>query len=140
MTEGTDALDVPVRAVMSRPVERIDADASVVEAAERLATGDIGSLIVGEIVGIVTESDVVESVGDGRRASRTPVRAVMSAPVVTVTANATLGTAVDRMNDRGLKRLPVTDEGEVVGIVTTTDVIAALAPDLAEIHDLFAEE
>jgi CBS domain-containing protein len=140
VTEGTDALDAPVRAVMSRPVERIDAGASVAEAAGRLATDDIGSLIVGEVVGIVTESDVVESVSDGRRASRTPVRAVMSAPVVTVTADATLRTAIDRMNDRNLKKLPVTDGGEVVGIVTTTDVIAALAPDLQELRDLLARE
>jgi len=52
----------PVREVMRSPVEQISPEAAVVEAAERLRDGDVGSLVVvhgGEPVGIITESDVV---------------------------------------------------------------------------------
>jgi CBS domain-containing protein len=64
----------------------------------------------------------------------------MSAPLVTVPASATLRQVTERMDSHRVKHLPVVEDGEVVGIVTSTDVVAALAPNLDEIVRLFAGE
>ena len=114
----------PVREIMSSPVERIEADASITDAAARLAEAHVGSLVVGTgvIEGIVTESDIVRAVGEGRDLDSTPVSAVASDPVVTIRPHETVRTAGERMGHNGVKKLPVTEDGEPVGIVTTTDL------------------
>jgi CBS domain-containing protein len=73
------------------------------------------------IEGVVTETDVVASVA---RATdpETPITEVMSSPVVTVRPTESIGTAGRRMAKNGVKKLPVTEKGDPVGIVTTTDL------------------
>ncbi|EMA00724.1 CBS domain-containing protein [Haloarcula vallismortis] len=114
-----------VREIMRTPVETISPDAPVIEAARRLRDEDIGSLVVesdGDCVGIITESDVVAVAaveGDTRALS---VSDVMAETLVTVTPDADIETAVERLRTNNVKKLPVVEDGELVGIVTTTDI------------------
>jgi signal-transduction protein with cAMP-binding, CBS, and nucleotidyltransferase domain len=117
-------LHVSVAEIMSTPVETIDRDRPVSAAARSLYDDRIGSLMVeadGEIAGIVTETDVVGVVARGEPHS-TPVSEVASESLVTIERTARVEEAAERMARHGIKKLPVTDEGTVVGIVTTTDV------------------
>jgi len=113
-----------VEDVMTRPVARIDAGEPAAAAAERLYDNRIGSVIVeedGEAVGIVTETDLVGVLArDDPRT--TPVGEIASEPLVTVGRSTRIAAAAERMRRRTIKKLPVTDDGEVVGIVTTTDI------------------
>ena len=115
--------DANLATLMSSPVETVAADASMAEAARLLDAKGIGSLVVGEgrIDGIVTETDVVSAVGEERDTS-TPVSALMSDPVVTARPSETLHAAAERMGQNGVKKLPIVERGEPVGIVTTTDL------------------
>jgi acyl dehydratase/CBS domain-containing protein len=116
---------IDVREVMETPVATTSPDASVREAARRLSEAGIGSLVVcrdGEPVGIVTEADLTQLLADGDDAAATTVADVMSTPLVTVDADADIADAATRMRDERIKRLPVVADGEVVGIVTTTDL------------------
>jgi acyl dehydratase/CBS domain-containing protein len=111
--------------VMDEAVTTIGPDASVLDAVGRLHGGDIGSVVVvddGRVVGIVTESDVVAVVADGRDPASCPVEECMSAPVHTVPPDATIVEAARRLRDNRIKKLPVCAGGELVGIVTTTDL------------------
>jgi len=119
MTEET-----PVSEVMSSPVETVDADATIDEVARVFAEEGVGSLVVGDEVidGIITEYDVVKSVGEGRDPSATSVADLMSEPVVTIRPTDTVEEAGNRMGNNGVKKLPVTEDGRPVGIVTTTDL------------------
>ena len=116
---------LPVREIMRTPVKTISPDAPVIEAAQRLRDEDIGSLVVeddGSCVGIITESDIVAvtaAEGDTRALS---VSDVMTETLLTVTPDADIGTAVDRLRTNNVKKLPVVDDGSLVGIVTTTDL------------------
>lgn len=116
--------EIPVDEIMSSPVERIDTDQSIAEAAARLAEAHVGSLVCGEdiIEGIVTETDIVRAVGEERDLSSTPVSEIASDPVVTIRPHESVRTAGERMGHNGVKKLPVTEDGEPVGIVTTTDL------------------
>lgn len=119
------SLDATVEEVMTRPVARIDADEAVSVAARRLFDDRIGSLLVeenDEVVGIVTETDVVGLVGRDDPRS-TPVGEVASRSLVTIERSARLEEAAERMKRHTIKKLPVTDDdGTVVGVVTTTDI------------------
>ena len=141
---GMTEPDTTVEALMTTPVESVEPDATLAEAARVLDAEGIGSLVVGEdrLDGILTESDVVSAVG-GELDPATPVADLMTDPVVTVRPNETLRTAAERMGHNGVKKLPVVEAGTAVGIVTTTDlalhlptfqVTMAHRPE-ADIHD-----
>lgn len=109
---------------MSSPVRTIASDRTITEAASILDTENIGSLVVGEdiVTGIITEADIVRAVGQGRDLGTTPVSEIMSEPVVTIRPNEAVHVAGERMGHNTVKKLPVTEDGEPLGIVTTTDL------------------
>jgi acyl dehydratase/predicted transcriptional regulator len=126
---------IPVEDVATRPAETVDADATVGAAAARLAESPAGSLVVtdaGEPVGIVTESDFVDAFAAGTDAG-TAVRGVMSTPLVTVQAGEQVETAAELARDHGVKKLPVLDGADLVGVVTTTDLSYYL-PELSRLR------
>jgi CBS domain-containing protein len=105
----------------------IDADASVFEAVERMVEKNVGSLLVtegGEITGIVTERDYLRRVTlEGREERETPVREIMSSPLIVVTPETTIDECMALMTDRRIRHLPVVEEGEVVGLVSIGDLV-----------------
>lgn len=109
---------------MSSPVRTITSDRTITEAASILDEENIGALVVGEDIvrGIITEADIVRAVGEGRDLGATPVSEIMSEPVVTIRPNEAVHVAGERMGHNTVKKLPVTEDGEPLGIVTTTDL------------------
>ncbi|WP_324759353.1 CBS domain-containing protein [Haloarcula sp. GH36] len=118
-------VDLPVRDIMNTPARTVTAETAIVEAAARLRDEGIGSLVVqsdGENVGIITESDIVAvtaAEGDTRQLT---VGDVMSTALVTIGPDATVEEAVERLRTHGIKKLPVVEDGTLLGIVTTTDI------------------
>ena len=108
-------------------VFEIDADASVFEAVERMVEMNIGSLLVtegGEITGIVTERDYLRRVTlEGRSERETPVREIMSSPLIVVSPQTTIDACMALMTDQRIRHVPVVDGGEVVGIVSIGDLV-----------------
>jgi CBS domain-containing protein/acyl dehydratase len=116
---------ITVEEVMTTPVRTVRPDESAHAAATRLHDHDIGSLVVcdnGEPVGIVTDADMTGLIADGQDADATPVSEFMSSPLVSVPADSPVEDAAARMREHTIKRLPVVDDGELVGVVTTTDL------------------
>lgn len=114
-----------VREVMSRPVETVTRDVSAHEAASRLRAQDIGSLVVVEDevpVGIVTSTDFVSLVAAGGDGETVAVGDMMNENPVTVGATATLTVAAELLAEHEVTKLPVVEDGALVGIVTATDL------------------
>jgi signal-transduction protein with cAMP-binding, CBS, and nucleotidyltransferase domain len=135
----TEALDTPVREVMTRPLRTVESDLTAQRAAEIMVSEGIGSVVVAEPRGVVTKTDLVRGVQEGRDLERTPVSELMSRPLLTVDPTDDVQDVVNRMEDHGVKRLIVTSGSELVGIVTATDLAAALAVDLDAVIGLFAD-
>jgi CBS domain-containing protein len=116
--------ETPVSEIMSSPVRTITEDTTITEAATILAEEHIGSLVVGEdiICGIITETDIVRTVGRDIDPAETLVSDIMSEPVVTIRPHEAVHVAGERMGHNGVKKLPVTESGKPVGIITTTDL------------------
>ncbi len=128
-----------VQDVMVRDVVTIDADYSVKYAARMMNYFGISSLIVlskGEIVGILTERDVLTRVvAPGRDPEKVMAREVMSKPVIVVSPTMPLEDAVKIMFQRRIKKLPVVRKekkgSRLVGMLSLTDV-ARLQPQMME--------
>jgi len=125
-----------VKDLMSTNVFSIDSEASVKEAASKMAQQEIGSLVVteqGKPVGIVTERDLLSRVlALGRNAEATRIKMIMSKPLICGQPDMDVAEAARFMVGRNIKKLPITQEGRLVGIVTLTDLCAA-QPDMYEL-------
>lgn len=114
-----------VEEVMSEELDFIEPDASVQEAAKLLRSNDgRGSLLVkenNEIKGILTNSDIVNKYVAQERGER--VKDVMTLDLVTISPEKTIDEAALIMVKKGVERLPVMDDGELVGIVSANDII-----------------
>jgi CBS domain-containing protein len=113
-------------------VVTIDPSATVSTAATRMATENVGALVVVDDrkpVGIVTDRDLVLRVlAKNRLAAETEVRTVMTPNPVCVNADAPLEGAISRMKSNRFRRLVVVnDQQEVVGIVALDDIIELVA-------------
>ena len=108
-------------------VLEIEADATVLEAVERMVEANVGSLLVrdsGEITGIVTERDYLRRVTlEGRTETETKVGEIMSSPLIVVTPQTTIDECMALMTDRRIRHLPVVEGGEVVGVVSIGDLV-----------------
>jgi len=124
--------DTLVRDAMTTPMLTLDADTPVDEAADGMLEAGIKSVVVvGEACrpeGIFTSTDAVRVAADATPADETTVGAYMSTDVETVGPDDPLPVAARRMLDAGISHVPVTDaDGTGVGILTTTDLAAALS-------------
>lgn len=131
-----------VRDVMTAPAITIPADTPVKEGLKVLDEHRVTSLPVtdgeGRIVGIVSEADLLrDAVRHDDRTHMIPrqdlgdhparVQDVMSTLSMTVTSGTDLSEAVDLMTSTAVKSLPVVDEGQVVGVVSRSDIVHLLA-------------
>ncbi len=108
-------------------VRTIDASFTVHAAVALLAAYEIGALVVtegGRPVGIFSERDFArKGIIRGRRAHETLVREVMTAPLLTVTAEQSMEECMELMTARRIRHLPVMEGEELIGMVTIGDVV-----------------
>lgn len=101
--------------------------ATVFEAIEQMVESNCGSLLVFEeddVVGIFSERDYLRKIAlKGRTSKTTPVREVMTSPVVVCEASTEIDEALAMMTDRRIRHLPVVDDGQVVGVVSIGDLV-----------------
>ena len=111
-------------------------DAPVLEAIRLMADKYVGALLVMEGVnlrGIVSERDYARKVIlKGRSSKDTPVRDIMSAPVLTVGAHDTVNHCMKLVTDKRVRHLPVVENGMVVGVLSIGDLVKAVIEDQAE--------
>lgn len=120
-------MSLKVEDVMVEDVISVLEKVTVKEAAELMNQNEIGCLIVvknGKPVGIVTETDMVKRVILGSvDPEKTTVKKIMSIPLVVVSSHMSLEDASKIMRKRKIKKLPVIENGRLVGLVTTTDIV-----------------
>jgi len=122
-----DSEEILVKNVM-HSITCVDGSLPISEVAKLMSDKVIGSVLVkdseGRIAGVFTERDVVrEVVAKGLDPAKSPVKNVMSTPLVTVNSDTTIDQAAKLMVEKKIRRLPVVEGGKIVGIVTDRDVI-----------------
>jgi CBS domain-containing protein len=116
-----------------RKIFTIAPDAAVLEAVRRMAEYHIGALLVMEgqtLCGILSERDYARKVVlQGRSSAATPVRDIMSAPVVTIGEEASVEDAMREMTQRRIRHLPVMNGSQVTGLVSIGDLVKCVIED-----------
>jgi CBS domain-containing protein len=101
--------------------------ASVFDAIALMAEKNIGGLVVMEgerVVGIITERDYARKIALKARSSReTPVRDIMTAPVMYVRPDQTSQECMALMTGNRLRHLPVLDRGKLIGLISIGDLV-----------------
>jgi CBS domain-containing protein len=126
-------IDDTVDSVMSRDVVSVEGEASLKEAAVFLREADIGELVVlddGRFAGVLTDRDiVVRAVAGERDPLQTTAGSVCTRDVAVIAPSASVEQAVDMMVGRAVRRLPVVEKGQVVGIVSLADLVVLREPE-----------
>ena len=115
-----------VKEVMVQEVIKIRADATVIEAVEIINKHEIGCLIVtknGETIGIMTERDVLKRViPKSKNPEKTKVSEIMSTPLIVGGPDMYIEDAARLMFKKNIKKLPIMENGKLVGLLTLSDV------------------
>ena len=117
--------------IMSSPVITIDVEASVKEATRSMIDNKIGSILVtkqGKPSGIVTERDLIERIVEpSRDPSKTKIKEIMSAPLITISKETGILVAMRKMREYEISRLVVMDDDTLIGILSEKDIVRAVS-------------
>jgi CBS domain-containing protein len=120
-------LQRPLAVMMCRTLRTISPDATLLEAARLMRDTKVGALLVheaGHYSGLVSESDLVRrGMAELRPAQETSVRGVMSSPLLSIEITSSAHEASEKMAEHGIRHLAVSDEGEIVGIISVRDLL-----------------
>ena len=123
-----------VRDAMVPEPSALDASATAQEAGERLSDPAVRAVLVcdddGKLVGVVTRKTLVEEiVATGRDPGATPLEEIAEPPLFTLDASMNLDDAFQALEDNDLERVPVVEDGRLVGILSRTVLQRRLAED-----------
>ena len=125
-----------VKDVMSSPVVTLDENETSNQAAMTMQKNDFGCVIVtnsaGKSIGIITERDlVIRVLAPNLKPDMVKAKEIMTTPLVTIEPDATITDAARRMNRLNVRRLGVIYKGNLVGIISSKDVLGVM-PELIE--------
>jgi len=104
----------------------------ITEAAAHMVAEDVGSLVVMDnvdILGIVTERDVLRAVAEGQSTKTTPVKAIMTPEPDLLESDVDVREATEWLLAAGYRHLPVVKEGRLIGMVSMKDLVWALTEE-----------
>jgi CBS domain-containing protein len=135
---------MPIGDVARTEVVTVTADATLQEVGRLMHEETVGSVVVlddGKPRGIVTDRDVaVYGVASDRPAEDLLARNVMEENLFHVDVDDSVRGVVGRMRGRGVRRVPVTEDGDLAGIVTLDDLLVLLADELAALAAVIESE
>jgi len=115
-----------VKEIMTQGPATLGPEAMLGEAAMLMRQEDCGSIPIvddGRLVGIITDRDiVVRAIAAGKDPKKTRISEIMSADPITVRADDSVDTAERAMRERQVRRLPVVEDGKLVGILVTAQL------------------
>jgi len=127
---GCHHVETTIAEIMSRDIATVEGKATVAQVAEIMSSRNISCVVVAEgaeLKGILTERDLLTRVvAAGRDSAKAAVEQVMSCPVITTPAFSSVFSAGKVMERMHVRRLVVTDDERLCGIVTQTDVFRAI--------------
>lgn len=128
--------------IMTSAAVTESADDNLSEAAAKMRQQQTGSLLITEgskLSGIITERDVLRVVAEGKDPKAATVREEMTSDVVTIDPDTSIKDAADLMFSHWFRHLPVVDKnGDVVGIISTRDLLRIVSAGMEEPQNLQA--
>ena len=127
--EDFDSSLILVRDIMTKAIISVPGETTVFQVAKMMEQGGIGAVLVkkgSNLHGIITDRDYATKIVSNNMPSDTSVEQVMSSPLITINFDETISAAAQRMTDKKIRKLAVTDNGNIVGLITSTDLVTQL--------------
>ena len=122
--------ETQVRDLMTRALVSVDPSTTLNQISKMMEQGGMGSILVkkdGTPSGIITDRDFAIKIAAHGVSMDTPVEKIASFSLITINANDSILDAAKVMSDKKIRKLVVTEEGKVVGIITSTDLVNKIA-------------
>ena len=119
-----------VEDVMTRAIISVTNETTVFQVAKMMEQGGIGAVLVkknGHLSGIITDRDYATKIVAHNLPSDTPVEQIMSSPLITINFDESISDAAERMTSKKIRKLAVTDNGKIIGLITSTDLVTQLS-------------
>ncbi len=116
-----------IKDIMTKVIISVNVETTVFQVAKMMENGGIGAVLVkknNHIVGIITDRDYATKIVSHNFPSDTPVEKIMSSPLITINFDESILDAAQRMTSKKIRKLAVTDNGKIIGLVTSTDLVA----------------
>ena len=116
--------------IMQKPVLATTTRASARDVAAQLVRNEFSGMPVAErdgtLLGVVTEADVLRILGEGKALETLTAGDIMTANPATVDLSAPLSEIIQILQEHRILRVPVTERGQLVGIISRSDIIRAV--------------
>ena len=119
-----------VEDVMTKAIISVTNETTVFQVAKMMEQGGIGAVLVkknGHLSGIITDRDYATKIVAHNLPSDTPVEQIMSSPLITINFDESISAAAKRMTSKKIRKLAVTDNGKIIGLITSTDLVTHFA-------------
>ena len=119
-----------VEDVMTKAIISVTTETTVFQVAKMMEQGGIGAVLVkknGHLSGIITDRDYATKIVAHNLSSDTPVEQIMSSPLITINFDESISAAAERMTSKKIRKLAVTDNGNIIGLITSTDLVTQLS-------------
>ena len=127
---GKSLSETLVKDIMTKAIISVDSSTTVFQVAKMMEQGGIGAILVkkdGTTSGIITDRDFAIKIAADKLSMDTSVEKVASFPLVTVSQNDSIIAAASLMSSKKIRKLAVVEDGNVIGIITSTDLVTQLA-------------
>lgn len=116
--------------IMTKALISVAPTTTAFQVAKMMEQGGIGAIIVKENeipIGIVTDRDFATKIASNNMSFDTPVEKIMSSPLITINHKEPISAAAEMMNTKKIRKLAVAEDGKIIGIITSTDLVRQLA-------------
>ena len=128
--EDFDTSLILVKDIMTKAIISVTNETTVFQVAKMMEQGGIGAVLVkknGHLSGIITDRDYATKIVAHNLPSDTPVEQIMSSPLITINFDESISDAAERMTSKKIRKLAVTDNGNIIGLITSTDLVTQLS-------------
>ncbi len=122
--------EILVKDIMTKALISVEPGTTIFQVAKMMEQGGIGAILVkkdGTTSGIITDRDFAIKIATQKLPLETSVDKVTSYPLETINASETILIAADQMSSKKIRKLAVVEDGKIVGIITSTDLVNQLA-------------
>ncbi|KAF6249686.1 signal transduction protein [Nitrosopumilus sp. PRT-SC01] len=119
-----------VKDIMTKALISVNLTTTVVQIAKMMEQGGIGAVLVKEndnLVGIITDRDFATKIAANNLPFDTLVEKIMSSPLISINHDEPISAAAQMMSNKKIRKLAVSENGTIVGLVTSTDLVNQLA-------------
>ncbi len=128
--EDFNSSSIIVKDIMTKTLISVNPATTSLQIAKMMEQGGIGAVLVKEnenLVGIVTDRDFATKIAANNLPFDTPVEKIMSSPLITINHSESISSAAEMMTSKKIRKLAVSDNGNIIGIITSTDLVNQLA-------------